>query len=182
MPKPPPAPLFTGPGEARAYLESLRWPEEPVCLHCGAAGRCRRFQPRAGTRLRPGVWKCGACRKQFTVTVNTVFQDTNLPLETWLTALARLRATRRGVTARDLQKELGITYKSAWRVIDLACYAMNRPKRPAAGVGENAPVSFYPAPLFSLVRQCLRTLPKRKHPDATQRADERLEQRRKQRG
>jgi len=103
-----------------------------------------------------------------------VLQDTNLALETWLFALFLLHTSRRGLSARQLQAQLGITYKSAWRIIDLACYALGRSKPPPLRTGENAPVSFATVSFPVLVRQCLLTPPKRNHPDAIARAAARL--------
>jgi len=117
---------FSDEDEARAYLEKARWPEGPVCPHCGAMKKIYKLTPKAPPApnparrddrkrtLRKGVWKCGACRKQFTVTVGTIFEHSHIPLDKWLLAVHLLCTSKKGSTANDLHRELGVTYKSAW--------------------------------------------------------------------
>lgn len=109
--------------ESAAYqlLERARWPEGPVCPHCGSVNHAYYLTPRDETRkTRTGnpthrrVWKCAACRKQFSVLIGTIFADSHIPLSKWLLALHLYRTSKRRVTAIELQRTLGIAYRSAW--------------------------------------------------------------------
>ncbi|HEY2774673.1 MAG TPA: IS1595 family transposase [Candidatus Binatia bacterium] len=100
---------------AREYLESLRWPEGVKCVHCGASVVAKL----AGKATRPGVYKCktSGCRKQFTVTVGTIFERSHIPLKTWLEAFALVCASKKGISALQLQRMLGLgSYQSAWHM------------------------------------------------------------------
>lgn len=111
--------------EAREYLEAIRWPDgRPVCPHCGTVGNATKF---AGKAHRPGVWKCKACRKQFTVTVNTIFERLHIGLRLWLMAFAIVCASRKGVSALQLQRQLGLgSYQSAWHMAHRIRHAMSQ--------------------------------------------------------
>ena len=117
---------------ARAFLEAQRWPDgKPGCPHCGEIGRSYRLPPIAGKpkkdgeiTYRKGLWKCGACRKQFTVTVDTIFEDSHIPLNKWLMAFHLLCASKKGMSAHQLHRMLGVTYKSAWFMAHRIRYAM----------------------------------------------------------
>jgi transposase-like protein len=110
---------------ARAFLEQQRWPKGEVgCPHCGEIGRSYRLTPKEGSKTRKGLWKCGACRKQFTVTVGTIFEDSHIPLHKWLMAFHLLCASKKGMSAHQLHRMLGVTYKSAWFMAHRIRYAM----------------------------------------------------------
>jgi transposase-like protein len=124
---------------ARAFLEAQRWPDGKAgCPHCGEIGRAYRLPPIAGKpnkagviNYRKGLWKCGACRKQFTVTVGTIFEDSHIPLNKWLMAFHLLCSSKKGMSAHQLHRMLGVTYKSAWFMAHRIRYAMaqlNLPK------------------------------------------------------
>jgi transposase-like protein len=111
------APHFQHPDKAREYLEALRWPNGPVCPHCGATEGAYRLAGQGGkkgTKARPGLLKCGACRKQFSVTVGTVFERSKIPLNVWLQATYLLCSSKKGMSAHQLHRTLGVTYKTAW--------------------------------------------------------------------
>lgn len=118
---------------ARAFLEAQRWPDGiPGCPKCGEIGRSYRLPPIAGKpkkdgeiTFRKGLWKCGACRKQFTVTVDTIFEDSHIPLNKWLMAFHLLCASKKGMSAHQLHRMLGVTYKSAWFMAHRIRYAMS---------------------------------------------------------
>lgn len=114
---------------ARAFLEKMRWPDGAVCPHCGVIGEAYRLTPKANgkTHVRKGVWKCGACREQFSVTVGTIFEDSKIPLNKWLLAIHLLCASKKGMSAHQLHRMLGITYKSAWFMAHRIRYAMAQP-------------------------------------------------------
>ncbi len=100
---------FTNEESARKHLEGVRWPEGPVCPHCGTIDRASRIE--GG---RKGLLFCNACREQFTVTVGTVFERSKIPLHTWLYANHLLCSSKKGMSAHQLHRMLGVTYKTAW--------------------------------------------------------------------
>jgi transposase-like protein len=110
------SPVLTDENKAREYLESIRWPEGPECPHCGTIGDHYTLTAKAGSNkpVRQGVWKCHKCRKQFSVTVGTIFESSHLPLHKWLGAIFLLCSSKKGMSAHQLHRMLEITYKSAW--------------------------------------------------------------------
>jgi len=104
-------PRFHNEEAARKHLESIRWPNGPVCPHCGGTERNSRLD---GESHRPGLLFCGDCRKQFTVTVGTVFEDSKIPLHKWVLATHLLCASKKGMSSKQLERMLGVTYKTAW--------------------------------------------------------------------
>jgi transposase-like protein len=118
---------FTDPNAARAHLERLLWPEGPVCPHCGVLDRASAIK--GG---RPGLYFCGACRSQYTVTVGTVYERSKIPLNTWLYATHLLCSSKKGISSHQLSRMLGVTYKSAWFLSHRIREAMG----PAAGPSE----------------------------------------------
>jgi transposase-like protein len=105
------APHFTDADKAREYLEALRWPDGPICPHCGCIGDHYALK---GTAHRPGLWKCKDCRKQFSVTVKTVFERSKIPLNKWLLAVHLMCASKKAISSHQIHRMLGVTYKSAW--------------------------------------------------------------------
>jgi transposase-like protein len=95
---------------AREHLEKLLWPKGPVCPHCGVIENIYKLESKPGTKaenkMRKGVYKCGGCRKQFTVTVNTIFSDSHIPLHKWLAAFHLMCSSKKGISALQLQREL----------------------------------------------------------------------------
>lgn len=104
-------PHFQDADKAREYLEALRWPNGPVCPHCGAIGAHYHLE---GKAHRPGLWKCKDCREQFTVTVGTVFERSKIKLNVWLQAVYLLCSSKKGMSSHQLHRTLGVTYKTAW--------------------------------------------------------------------
>ena len=100
---------------ARELLESLRWPDGPVCPHCKAK-EVYRLTPKADSKrpARKGLLKCKACCKQFSVTVGTVFEGSHIPLGKWLMATFLTCSSKKAMSAHQLHRMLGVTYKSAW--------------------------------------------------------------------
>lgn len=105
-------PIYFDADKAREHLEAIHWPHGPVCPHCGA--RSNRIAKLQGKSTRPGVYKCRDCEEPFTVTVGTVMEDSKIPLNKWLTAFALVNGSKKGISAHQLHRSLGITYKSAW--------------------------------------------------------------------
>ncbi len=104
-------PVYQNADKAREHLEALHWPNGPICPHCNERERITRLTSKSA---RPGLHKCNTCRKQFTVTVGTIFEDSKIPLNKWLMAFALLNGSKKGISAHQLHRSLGITYKSAW--------------------------------------------------------------------
>ena len=106
-------PIFTDADKARKHLEAQRWPDGPYCPHCGNAdqGRIAKME---GKAHRPGLYNCRECRKQFSVTVGTVFERSKVPLNKWLLATYLLTSSKKGMSAHQLHRSIGVTYKTAW--------------------------------------------------------------------
>lgn len=96
---------------ARKHLEAVRWPDGPICPHCGCVDNSHRIK---GKSARPGLWFCADCRKQFTVTVGTLFERSKVPLNKWLLAVHLLSASKKGMSSHQLHRMLGVQYKTAW--------------------------------------------------------------------
>lgn len=129
-------PHFQDAEKAREYLEALRWPNGAVCPHCGTIGGHYKLQ---GKSTRPGVYKCGACSEQFTVTVGTVFERSKIALNVWLQAVHLMSASKKGISAKQLERMLGVTYKTAWFMAHRIREAMNIEPEGTLG-GGSAPV------------------------------------------
>ena len=114
---------FTDPLKAASYLEDLRWPNGPVCPHCGESER-KAYRLKSATR---SLWKCAACRKQYTVTIGTIFEGSHIGLHKWMLAFYLLCSSKKGMSAHQLHRMLGITYKSAWFMAHRIRYAMEQP-------------------------------------------------------
>ncbi|MDI3566573.1 IS1595 family transposase [Bradyrhizobium sp. Arg816] len=106
-------PIFTDETKAREWLEARVWPNGPACPHCGNVDQDK-IKALQGKAHRPGLYQCAACREQFTVTVKTVFERSKIPLSKWLAALFLLTASKKGISAHQMHRMLGISYKSTW--------------------------------------------------------------------
>jgi transposase-like protein len=104
-------PFFHDELAAIEKLEQLLWPNGPVCPHCGGD---QKIYPLKGKSTRPGLWKCGHCRKQFTVKVGTVFESSHVPLYKWLQAVYLMCSSKKGISANQLHRTLEVTLKTAW--------------------------------------------------------------------
>jgi transposase-like protein len=125
-------PIYTDANKAREHLEALHWPNGPVCPHCGSVENITKLQ---GKSTRPGVYKCNACEKPFSVTVGTVMEDSKIPLNKWVLAFALVNASKKGISAHQLHRQLGITYKSAWFMEHRIREAMKQDFTPMGGEG-----------------------------------------------
>jgi len=94
----------------REYLEQRQWPDGPVCYHCKGT----KVYKLKGESTRPGLYKCAACRKPFTVTMGTIFEDSHIPLPKWFAAIYMMMSSKKGMSAHQLHRMLGVTYRSAW--------------------------------------------------------------------
>lgn len=109
------SPIFQDADKAREYLESIRWPNGPVCPHCGCDDDWTKLE---GAKHRPGLYQCNACRQQFTVTVGTLFERSKVPLNKWLLAAYLLCSSKKGISSHQLHRMLDVTYKSEYDDLD----------------------------------------------------------------
>lgn len=125
--------LFSNEDEARRFLELKRWPSGPVCPRC-QCNRAYTIQGKADSKkpARKGLYKCAACRKQFTVTVGTIFEDGKVPISKWLMAIHLMCSSKKGVSAKQIEREVGVTYKTAWFICHRIREAMKQ--EPLAGM------------------------------------------------
>jgi transposase-like protein len=105
-------PIFHDDNAAREYLETVLWPQGPVCPRCGVMGD--RITKMAGKSLRPGVYNCKDCRKPFSVTVGTVMERSHIPLSKWVLATRLMAASKKGFSAHELHRCMDISYEGAW--------------------------------------------------------------------
>jgi len=123
---------FTDADAARTHLEALQWPNGPACPHCTSVNRASSIK--GG---RPGLWFCNVCRKQFSVTVGTVFERSKIPLNIWLYANHLLCSSKKGISSHQLARMLGVTYKTAWFMSHRIRAAMTPPApEPLGGMGK----------------------------------------------
>ncbi len=106
-------PRFTDADKAREYLEAQRWPDGRVCPHCGNADQTK-ISAMKGKAHRAGLYQCNECREQFTVTVGSIMERSKIPLNKWLMAMHLMGASKKGMSAHQIHRMLGITYQSAW--------------------------------------------------------------------
>jgi transposase-like protein len=110
--------------EAAAFehVEGILWPDGPVCPHCGNCGKVYELK---GVRTKPskknpegkerhGLKKCGECRKQFTVRIGTIFEESHIELHKWLQAIHLMVSSKKGISSHQLHRVLEVTYKTAW--------------------------------------------------------------------
>jgi transposase-like protein len=129
------APYFHDDEAARSYLEGIRWPNGPVCPKCGSVGEHYELK---GKSTRAGVRKCADCRKPFSVTVGTVFERSKIPLSKWLAAAFLLCSSKKGISAHQLHRTLGVTYKTAWFLAHRIRFAMTDTSGGLMGSGGGA--------------------------------------------
>jgi transposase-like protein len=134
-------PIFNDETKAREWLEARIWHKGAVtCPHCGNADLAR-IRHLEGKAHRPGLYQCNECREQFTVTVGTVFERSKVPLTKWLAALFLLVSSKKGVSAHQIHRMLGISYKTAWFMMHRLREAMREgPLSPLGGGGKTVEV------------------------------------------
>lgn len=114
---------------ARVKFETMRWGKDAVnvtCPRCGVIGQPNSYRVKVmpGSSTRPGLWRCRSCKQQFTVTKGSVFEDTHVPLSKWLLALHLLAASKKGMSAHQIHRMLGVRYQTAWFMMHRLRYAM----------------------------------------------------------
>ena len=123
------APQYRDEDAARAFIEKQRWPDGPVCPHCGLVNEATKLEPRNGSKsaVRKGVWNCRGCDKQFTVTIDSIFEDSHIPLHKWLLAIHLMCSSKKGISAHQLMRNLEIkSYRSAWFMAHRIRWALTR--------------------------------------------------------
>lgn len=100
--------------ECRTFLEKQRWPNGPICPKCGATEPYHITRKSRTKNVVQSLYRCRACKRQFTATVGTIFEDSHVPLSKWFAAIYLMCSSKKGVSAHQLHRTLGITYKSAW--------------------------------------------------------------------
>jgi transposase-like protein len=133
-------PIFNNEDAARVYFESIRWPDgKPICPHCGVIGQATLVK---GKSHRPGMYQCNACLKPFTVTVGSVMESSHVPLHKWALAFRLMAASKKGVSAHQLMRMLGLgSYRTAWFMAHRVREAMaERDPEPLGGKGKTVEI------------------------------------------
>jgi transposase-like protein len=104
-------PIFHDEVKARAWLEARLWPEGPICPKCGVVDQATLMK---GKTTRAGLYQCNACREPFSVTVGTLYERSHVPLHKWLAATHLMMASKKGMSALQISRMIGVTYKTAW--------------------------------------------------------------------
>lgn len=126
-------PAFTDEDEARKFLEASRWPDGPVCPFCGQMETVSKL---GGKSMGPGWYHCSECREKFTVRVGTLYERSHIPLHKWLLATHLIVSSKKGMSALQLSRMLGISYKSSWFLYHRIREAM-KPATPSPIGGQN---------------------------------------------
>jgi transposase-like protein len=130
--------IYTDENTARKHLESLNWPDGPICPHCGTVNEATKLK---GKSTRPGVYRCRPCQKPFSVTVGTVFERSKIKLNVWVHAVDLYTASKKGFSAHQLHRTLGVTYKTAWFMAHRIREAMRDHKPgPMGGAGKSVEI------------------------------------------
>jgi transposase-like protein len=122
-------PIFHDENAAREWLEARIWADGRICPHCGAVDQSTLMQ---GKSHRAGLYQCNACREPFTVMVGTLYERSHIPLHKWLAATHLLMASKKGMSAMQIHRMLGVSYKSAWFMMHRIRESL-REKMPEAG-------------------------------------------------
>jgi transposase-like protein len=99
---------------ARAHIESVRWPDGPICAHCGVINEG--IRPLMGNSMGPGWYYCTSCKDKFTVRMGAIYERSHLPLHKWLLAFRLMASSKKGFSAHQLSRTLNVQYKTAWFV------------------------------------------------------------------
>jgi transposase-like protein len=130
-------PHFHNEDAAYERLEAIVWPNGPVCPHCGNVDQARIYKIE-GKSARAGLRTCGECRKQFRVTVGTIFESSHIPLHKWFQCAHLLASSKKGISSHQLHRTLKVSYKTAWFMTHRLREAMRElnPVEPLGGDGK----------------------------------------------
>jgi len=107
--------MFASEEQARTFLERRRWPNGPACPRCKSTSvYTLTAKPGSAHPVPPGVYKCGGCRKKFTVRIGTIMEESKIPICKWLMAIHLMTSSKKGISSHQISRECGITQKSAW--------------------------------------------------------------------
>ncbi|MGQ0742420.1 MAG: IS1595 family transposase [Alphaproteobacteria bacterium] len=126
-------PYFRDEKAAYAKLEAVLWPQGPECQHCGTVDDAHKIEANPKAKVRHGLYRCNSCGKQFTVTVGTVFESSHIPLHKWMQAAYLLNSSKKGISAKQIERTLQVTYKTAW-------FMMHRLREAMAPSGKQSPM------------------------------------------
>lgn len=121
---------FSTDESARRYLEEIRWPNGVACPHCKNQDQKRiwEIKPNEAAKIRAGLYQCAECKKQFTVTVGTIFEDSHIQLRKWLVAWYLLCSSKKGISSLQIQRMLGLgSYRTALFMMHRIRYAISHP-------------------------------------------------------
>ena len=104
-------PIFTDLDAARAHFEAIRWPSGPYCPYCGQTDTVKAL---GGKSMGPGWFHCKECRRKFTAAVGTIYERSHIPMTKWLLATHLMCASKKGMSAHQLHRMIGLPYKTAW--------------------------------------------------------------------
>lgn len=104
-------PIFTDLDKAREHFEAIRWPNGCYCPFCGSVDR---VAPLGGKSMGPGWYHCKDCRKKFTAAVGSIYERSHIPMTKWLLATHLMCASKKGMSAHQLHRMIGLPYKTAW--------------------------------------------------------------------
>jgi len=132
-------PIFSNEEAARKHFEGLRWPNGPVCPHCGVVNEATELK---GEAHRAGLWKCRACEAQFTAMIGTVMESSHIPMHKWALAFHLMASSKKGISAHQLMRNLGLgSYRTAWFMAHRVREAMaDRDPEPLGGKGKTVEV------------------------------------------
>ena len=127
-------PIFTDLEAARKHFETIRWPDGPYCPHCGQYDTVKAL---GGKSMGPGWYHCKDCRKKFTATVGTIYERSHIPMTKWLLSTHLMCASKKGISAHQLHRMLGLPYKTAWFMAHRIREGMRelKPTEPLGGEG-----------------------------------------------
>jgi transposase-like protein len=129
-------PIFHDETKAREWLEARVWPNGPVCPHCGVVDQATLMK---GKSHRPGLYQCNACREPFTVTVGTLYERSKVPLHQWLAVTHLMMASKKGMSALQISRMIGLSYKTTWFLCHRIRESLQDPSLPPIG-GDNKAV------------------------------------------
>ncbi len=130
--------IYNDEDAARAHLEAQLWPMGPICPHC----KSQDVTALHGKSHRKGLYQCNvsACRQQFSVTIGTVFESSKIGLHKWVLASHLMAASKKGISAKQIERMLGVTYKTAWfmmhRIREAMSPASVKDAGPVGGAGK----------------------------------------------
>jgi transposase-like protein len=143
-------PIFHDNDKAREHLEEQRWPKGPFCPHCGETENFARLH---GKSHRPGLFHCNSCEQAFTVTVGSVMERSKIPLCKWVLAYHLMAASKKGMSSKQLERMLGVTYKTAWFLTMRIREAMGPDARTHGPIGGEGKIVERTKPLSAAARR-----------------------------